>query len=426
MKKLFLIVIIMLVVFFKQTYALRNTEVAAPSYSVNYINDYTNSFTCKYRMQISDRSPIYDGSFDIVVNFSKSTLKATSVTVKQVSKDSLYLHTNNIGKINAENKISDIKYNRGYSCPSLMVYLTDNSMAVDEGFITANFAVEKFDMTKYSSTKSSASVNQYYNLKSYESVQYNCSYSEDECKESQYCKWGVIDSGHNDYACYEKNYNTSSQPTTEENDNNESNTDTTRTEKCSGYVEKVFNQSVEYSFGVDGSFYLTLGTGEFAMNYAQDFVDKDGVLYEKWKAGNCCDKNKLGITYKDDKTIVSCDGTASTWEFSDGEVPKLELNVDPQSCQDLLGDPTNENTPAYYITFAFKVLKYVAILVLLIITTMEFVGAVASQDNDIIKKATNKALIRALLCIAIFLLPTIIEFLLQFIHEARVSDCMDF
>ena len=104
----------------------------------------------------------------------------------------------------------------------------------------------------------------------------------------------------------------------------------------------------------------------------------------------------------------------------------LDLQVDPQSCQDLLGDPTNENTPAYYITFAFKVLRYVAIIIFIVITTMEFVGAVASQDNDIIKKATNKALIRALLCIAIFLLPTLIEFLLQFIHEARVSDCMHF
>ena len=54
---------------------------------------------------------------------------------------------------------------------------------------------------------------------------------------------------------------------------------------------------------------------------------------------------------------------------------------------------------------------------------MDFLGAVASQDDNAIKKAAGKAIKRLILCIVIFVLPTLIEFILRIIHDKAVGLC---
>ena len=68
-------------------------------------------------------------------------------------------------------------------------------------------------------------------------------------------------------------------------------------------------------------------------------------------------------------------------------------------------------------------LKYVAIVILIIYTIIDFVNAVTASDDDKIKKATNRALKRAILCIVIFLLPMLLEFILQFIDDRAADLC---
>ena len=72
-----------------------------------------------------------------------------------------------------------------------------------------------------------------------------------------------------------------------------------------------------------------------------------------------------------------------------------------------------------------KKTKYfvIAIILLIVLTIMDFATATASHDNDMIKKATSKAIKRALLCLVIFLLPTLIEFVLKYINERAVGLC---
>lgn len=95
----------------------------------------------------------------------------------------------------------------------------------------------------------------------------------------------------------------------------------------------------------------------------------------------------------------------------------------PQTCESLLGDPEIEGTPAFYLVIVFKVLKYVALVILLVMSVMDFVGAVASHDNDTLKKAVSKLIMRAILCVIIFILPTIVEFVLQFLSEEAIDTC---
>ncbi len=92
-------------------------------------------------------------------------------------------------------------------------------------------------------------------------------------------------------------------------------------------------------------------------------------------------------------------------------------------CTSMLGSVNTKGSPAYYINFAFKVIKYIAIVALIALSTMDIVKAITSQDQDVMNKTIKKIGTRAILCVVIFVLPTIIEFILQFVHEQQLNLC---
>ena len=101
------------------------------------------------------------------------------------------------------------------------------------------------------------------------------------------------------------------------------------------------------------------------------------------------------------------------------------VEINDLNCDSLFGNPDNSGTPAYYLSFAFKVIKYIAIVILIVLSIMDFISAVASQDNDALKKAMNKALTRFIICVIIFLLPILIEFLLKYINDRAIDLCIN-
>ena len=94
-------------------------------------------------------------------------------------------------------------------------------------------------------------------------------------------------------------------------------------------------------------------------------------------------------------------------------------------CSSLLEDPNTPGTPAYYLSFAFSIMRYAAIILLIVMTIMDFTGSVAAQDNDVMKKAMGKLSKRAIMLVIIFFLPTVIDLMLKFIHKAQISGCID-
>ncbi len=107
-----------------------------------------------------------------------------------------------------------------------------------------------------------------------------------------------------------------------------------------------------------------------------------------------------------------------------GEEGQIEI-PEFTDCNSLLGDPNQSNpgTPAYYIVKIFNVIKYVAIILLIVMSMLDFVTAVASSDNDAIKKATNKTIKRAILCVIILILPFLIEVILKYASDRAIDLC---
>ncbi len=185
----------------------------------------------------------------------------------------------------------------------------------------------------------------------------------------------------------------------------------------------------------DKNFSDSLGDDYFLVNLSprqikiqttvvQDFIDR----YKK----DCACPQYISITDTDETTsylkMDNYEG-AKNYHLVKGNTCKSSTaNKKPATteltnCKSLLGDPLKTKTPAWYLKIVFKVAKYIAIILLIVLTIMDFIGAVASQDNDKLKKVVNRAIIRAIMCIVIFILPTLIEFILKYLNDRAVDLC---
>ena len=98
------------------------------------------------------------------------------------------------------------------------------------------------------------------------------------------------------------------------------------------------------------------------------------------------------------------------------------LIADTANCESYLG-PVKPGYPAYYLQFVFNLMKYIAIILLFVLTIIEFGKATVSSNQDAMKKAIQNTVKRFIIAVIIFFLPMLIEFLLQLLGVYSASTC---
>ena len=83
-------------------------------------------------------------------------------------------------------------------------------------------------------------------------------------------------------------------------------------------------------------------------------------------------------------------------------------------CEYILGSKTEKGSVAYYIDITFRFIKFLAPMLLIVLTIIDYVKIMASSDADLIKKTNNKTIIRLIFTLLLFLLPIIINTVLSF------------
>jgi len=381
-------------------------QLEIPQYKSTYVTDYYDTYTCKYRLNLSPESPIYYGSFDFTINISKLG-KVNSVIVAQASEISdltdLYA-----SKIETINSISNVSYNKGYSCPTLMAFLSEKTDS-SNGHKIAVFEVKNYNSSEYSKYDGQKlTIGRYYRLNVYERIGYKCDYDQTSCNSQENCKWVVIDTGHKEYGCVEKEWGTTDTKPPET---------TMRTENCTGYYQDVFQQTVEYSFSIDGQLSANIGSGDFFMGWGSTkWIDKDGKLWQLWKEGKCCSNDKLGVVgdVTEETVTLSCDGSDSAWEFEDDyeepEDPTPDIGAPVYGC-DVIPDEIRE-----WINSTLNLVKYIALVLVIVLGILDFIKAAASGEADQMKKSGSSFLKRIIAVVILFLLPVIVELVLNLIE----------
>lgn len=86
-----------------------------------------------------------------------------------------------------------------------------------------------------------------------------------------------------------------------------------------------------------------------------------------------------------------------------------------ENCMAIFGNPDTPGDFANYLQQIFNVFKYLAPTLVIVLTIMDFIKVVASQDKDALVKAGKKAGMRLILAIVLFFIPNLINFFFHLI-----------
>ncbi len=94
-----------------------------------------------------------------------------------------------------------------------------------------------------------------------------------------------------------------------------------------------------------------------------------------------------------------------------------------ESCEGLFGDVNKSvnsdgsRSVAYILNKIFDIFKIAAPILVIVLSAVGFLMALLSQDNDALKKESKNFMIRLILAISLFLLPMVLQFLLNIIGQ---------
>ncbi len=93
------------------------------------------------------------------------------------------------------------------------------------------------------------------------------------------------------------------------------------------------------------------------------------------------------------------------------DLVRVVVSAENENCP-AFGDPNIETDPAYWIQWILNLMKYMAIIALLVLVISDFFKALVENNKDALKKAGSKALKRFIYCVLLFFLPTIISLIM--------------
>ena len=208
---------------------------------------------------------------------------------------------------------------------------------------------------------------------------------------------------------------------------------------CENYMSGLYTKSCSYYIGGENSIVLFMGESAYTITSDRRGIEMRSVftfndLKEK-NNGNCPNELWYGSQYG---FYLSLENTPEPGHYynklsltsSNNEIipprycwPDMDLDQITNSCEGILGNPEVEESPAWYLQIIFEVMKYIAILILIALSTLDFVGAISSHDDNKIKDAMRKTVIRLICCVIIFVLPVLIKFILTFLDVYSPSTC---
>ena len=163
--------------------------------------------------------------------------------------------------------------------------------------------------------------------------------------------------------------------------------------------------------------YFNNGHNNFCLNnsennqYCNSILSADNVK-EKATFSTLANSNQDGLTDKqiefmgDNNKPSDANLNDSMNELNYQKASKLE-------CAGLLGSVTNPDEPAYYISMSFNIIKYLATILLIVFTIVDYIKAVVSKDDEELSKTNAKFVKRFIFAIIIFVLPSLIIMVLE-------------
>ncbi|MBE6157417.1 MAG: hypothetical protein E7160_01330 [Firmicutes bacterium] len=82
-------------------------------------------------------------------------------------------------------------------------------------------------------------------------------------------------------------------------------------------------------------------------------------------------------------------------------------------CKSILGDPTKEETMAWLVQQIFTYIKFLGPLIVLILSSIDFAKTIIQNDEETMKKAQKKLIIRLVAVVLLFFVPDFVTVIMQ-------------
>lgn len=89
--------------------------------------------------------------------------------------------------------------------------------------------------------------------------------------------------------------------------------------------------------------------------------------------------------------------------------------TDATNCEAILGDPNTPETVAYYLQLVLNIIKYIGVVLVIVLTVVDFVKAILGEEKDMYKPLARKAIKRTIYAVLLFLMPSIVKGILTLI-----------
>ncbi len=124
---------------------------------------------------------------------------------------------------------------------------------------------------------------------------------------------------------------------------------------------------------------------------------------------NYCDERNYEIDDEKKETISDADIVYDAGLNILGD-KDITISETVGTCQSYLGLVSQEGEPAYYINIVYNVVKYLSIAFVIVLTILDAIKVLTSSDADKnLSEVFRKGIIRLIILIGIFLIPTLIE-----------------
>lgn len=93
------------------------------------------------------------------------------------------------------------------------------------------------------------------------------------------------------------------------------------------------------------------------------------------------------------------------------DVTETDEVVDDASCDTVLGDLEDPHSIAYLLQEIFKIMKFATPVLVLIFSIIDFIKSISTQDKEILQKAIKRTIIRVIVGLVVFVIPSICNFI---------------
>ena len=124
----------------------------------------------------------------------------------------------------------------------------------------------------------------------------------------------------------------------------------------------------------------------------------------------------------DTERVVNALVSATTQVVNSNTVSSDNWNKVEVQCDDIF-KLNEEGSVGWILNTIFNYIKVIGPILVVLLSAIDFIKAVVGSDEKAMKKAQSKLIIRLIAAVALFLIPTLVQLLLQFINVSLDPEC---